>query len=120
MLGSGRATDQIFNRPEIETLVGARTTGKTLTGNTGPNVLKGNTNCDGILNGSRGHDRLFADDGNHIHDGGTGKDVMRGGLGEAPTSSRTLETISVTGGNTINASNGHKLIFGRGGDEVLG
>jgi Ca2+-binding RTX toxin-like protein len=86
----------------LENLVGTRTLGQTLTGNTLANVIAGAGGAD-ILNGKAGADVLNGGGGNDKLTGGTGLDTMRGGVGT----------------DTLDGGGGNDLLVGGAGRDVL-
>jgi len=79
----------LWDRFDVESMVGAAAAHVTLTGSSGADTFSGGNGNDvfaggqgnDLLQGGRGHDNLAGDDGNDVLVGGAGDDVVNGGLG---------------------------------------
>lgn len=78
-LQGGAGNDVLVGSPQADTLEGGDGNDR-LVGGAGANVLHGGAGNDSLL-GGRDADQLWGDDGNDVLDGGLGKDLLVGGSG---------------------------------------
>jgi RHS repeat-associated protein len=110
-------TDQTLTRANVLTLA---TTGTTINGTSGVNLLNGTTGND-TINGYAGADTIEAYDGNDTVNGGDGNDVINGNIGDDALNGDDGNDI-ITGGNgidTIHGGNDNDTISGEASADIL-